>query len=58
MKISYFYYNRYQSMLDKVAVVIDRLDLAILKVPVRGVLELRYILVNSSVDKSENSVIP
>jgi len=48
-------------MLDKVAVVIDRLDLAILKVPVRGVLkvtELRYILVNSSVDKSENSVIP
>lgn len=48
-------------MLDKVAVVIDRLDLAILKVSVRGVLkviELRYILLNSSVDKSENSVIP
>jgi len=48
-------------MLDKVAVVIDRFDLSILKVPVRGVLkviELRYILVNSFVDKSENSVIP
>jgi len=48
-------------MFDKVAVVKDRLDLAILKVPVRGdleVTELRYILVNSSVDKSANSVIP
>jgi len=48
-------------MFDKVVVVIDRLDLAILKVPVRGVLkviELRYILVNSSGDKSENCVIP
>jgi len=48
-------------MLDKVAVVIDRFDFTILKVPVCSVLkviELRYILVNSSVDKSENSVIP
>jgi hypothetical protein len=48
-------------MLSKVAVVIDLLDLVILKVPVCGILkvfELRYILVNSSGDKSENSVIP
>lgn len=54
-------YFIYQSILDKVAVVIDRLDLVILKVPVCGVLnviELRCILVNSSGDKSENSVIP
>lgn len=60
-KNAIFILSSYQSMLDKVAVVIDRFDLSILKVPVRGVfkvIELRYILVNSSVDKSENSVIP
>lgn len=51
----------YQSMLDSTLVVMDLLDLAMLKVSVRGILVeigVRCVLANSSGDKSENFVIP
>jgi hypothetical protein len=51
----------YQSMFDNIAVVVDLLDLPMLKVSVRDILGeigVRCVLVNSSGDKSENFVIP